>query len=573
MMGRACRMLAAGAAMAAACAVCWAGAPAKVDWRESFGQVRRLIREGKLPEAERQIDSLLAQEHAATPQRLEAEELRGLVRLEQGKANEALAIWRETEKQAAGLNQAQPRGMRYTEAAKYFLRAGAFDDAARAVKKALAAGQEAHDLGFLAQMHVYEAILCEHKGQAAEAGKARARMREILCSPEGREKLGWVLSRLRDVGRDALALEVADETLKAEPLAGAGDNLLQLGNQFRKDGEAEIARHCYALGARVPWDSAWTSRFPRQCLQGLAEMDLDGNRLDAALGEARLLYLFAEVQHIQGPMNLVAQILKKADGDINKRVRAFLEYQRYGKPGKDGQAGTADDLQDPLAAVPLPKAEPLGKLDDLLARTDPLDAHLRMSLCMQHRRFDMALVEAMAAYRAATDEKLADPIYAVATALKAMDGDLLRANRYLMFQQAGPAGKDGRPGTGDDLADPLQGIQLPGVPRRDKQFADAVAACNDTPEGLRRKGVLLLAWGKSQEGLEVMKEIYARCGVQPDALKEAILGVAAGLKAIDGHVHRANQYLLYQKHGPDGPDGIKGTADDVRNPLEAPAKR
>ena len=47
----------------------------------------------------------------------------------------------------------------------------------------------------------------------------------------------------------------------------------------------------------------------------------------------------------------------------------------------------------------------------------------------------------------------------------------------------------------------------------------------------------------------------------------------ASIKAIDGHVLRANQYLLYQKHGEAGPDGAKGTDDDLTDPLagKAPA--
>jgi hypothetical protein len=41
------------------------------------------------------------------------------------------------------------------------------------------------------------------------------------------------------------------------------------------------------------------------------------------------------------------------------------------------------------------------------------------------------------------------------------------------------------------------------------------------------------------------------------------------IKAVDGHVFRANEYLLYQKYGSDGKDGVKGTSDDPVNPLAA----
>lgn len=559
-------------ALVAACSACWAGQPKKPDWRGRFTRIRALIREKQLPQAEKQIEEILEQQGLQTPQRLEAMELRGWVLQEQGKAAEALTTWRETEKQAAAIKHAGARGARYTEASKYFLAAGAWDDAKRAAQKGIAAARQADDVGLLAQMHIYLAILHEEQGRVAESQKARARMREILHSDRGCEKVGWVLSRLRDVGRYALAVEVVDEAVQAKPLAGVGDNLLQLGRRFRQDKEVEVARHCYELGARLPWPSPWAARFPRQCLRSLAELEIEANRLGVALGIAKLHYVMADVREMQEAMNLVARILKIADKDINRRVRPFLEYQRYGPLGRDGRPGTDDDLKDPLAEVPLSKAAPLGKLDKLLTGAGPLEHSLRLSVCMQHRRFDMALVEALAAYRAATGEKLTNEIYQVATVLKAADGHLLRANRYLMFQKLGPAGKDGKPGTADDLADPLQGVKLPSISGRDKLFAEAVAKCEDTPEGLKRKAVLLLGWGKCAEGLAVMKEIYARCGVEPRELKEAILGVAAALKAVDGHVHRANQYLLYQKYGPAGQDGIKGTADDPRNPLEAKEK-
>ena len=98
-------------------------------------------------------------------------------------------------------------------------------------------------------------------------------------------------------------------------------------------------------------------------------------------------------------------------------------------------------------------------------------------------------------------------------------------------------------------------------------FQAEMAKCEDSYQGVRQKGILLLAWGKPEEGLRAMREAYARCGMDERSLKQAILDVAGAIKAVDGHIVRANQYLLYQKHGRDGPDGIKRTQDDLTDPL------
>ena len=46
-----------------------------------------------------------------------------------------------------------------------------------------------------------------------------------------------------------------------------------------------------------------------------------------------------------------------------------------------------------------------------------------------------------------------------------------------------------------------------------------------------------------------------------------LLALSGALMAMDGHMARANQYLLYQHYGPAGPDGLVGTADDVGNVI------
>ena len=62
-----------------------------------------------------------------------------------------------------------------------------------------------------------------------------------------------------------------------------------------------------------------------------------------------------------------------------------------------------------------------------------------------------------AAFRLApgTRRELVRAITDVAVAIKAQDVDTVRANQYLLYQKYGPKGEDGRPGTDDDLVNPL----------------------------------------------------------------------------------------------------------------------
>ena len=554
-------------AVALAVAPCLAGA---IDYRAKTRTIAELVERGrKYARANELIDELL--KSPATPEsvRIEVTGIRGLSLHRRGDTKAAAALWRQLEQRAAAVQHPARRAKHYTDVSRYYLGVGLFDDCLRTANTAIPLARRAKDLGFVAQMHAYQSVVYAEKQQTAVSAKAREQMRAILTSREGRIKLGWVMARLRDVDRHGLAFEIGEEVLNLEPLADAGDNLAQLGAVFRSRNDVATARSCYELGARCFWLTPWGIRYPAGCLRALAELDLEQGNPAQALCYANACYVLSDVRAVPQAMNLVARVLKSADGDLSRRVRPFLEFQRYGPHGRDGRPGTPDDVEDPLAAVELPEAEPLGTLAAMLEATGPLDHTLRLSVAMQHRRFDMALVEALAAYRAAVGETLTEEVYQVATVLKALDGNLLRANQYLLLQRHGPPGRDGKLGTPDDLVNPVDAVDLPTVPGRDAAFAAAVAKCDDTAGGLKRKAVLLLAWGKADAGLAVMKQIYARCGVEPEPLRAAILGVAGAIKAIDGHVWRANEYLLYQKHGPAGADGIPGSADDPKNPLEA----
>jgi len=316
------------------------------------------------------------------------------------------------------------------------------------------------------------------------------------------------------------------------------------------------------------------------CLDRAAEAQTDlvtalllERKREQAVAEAKRYFALCNIRNIGSAIDVAARALKAADGDINHRVKAFLEYQRHGPAGKDKKPGTSDDLQDPLEKTKLGAPKEHELLDALTAALPATDHRARGYAFLLKGNTTAALCEFRCAYASAGGANLTDAIYDVATAIKATDGHVLRANRYLIFQKYGPAGQDGKQGTADDLEDPLGDMPWVIPPVRLKTTETQIAQCGSDYAGLRRKGYLLLSTGRPQEALKIMREAYDLCDIDVKALQTAIMDVAAAIKAVDGHVFRANQYLLFQKYGTAGKDGAKGTKDDLVNPLASASPR
>lgn len=263
-------------------------------------------------------------------------------------------------------------------------------------------------------------------------------------------------------------------------------------------------------------------------------------------------------------VELVGKVLKAADGNVHGRVKDFFDFQAHGPAGRDGKVGTADDLTDPLAGVTYPRLENIA-LPSGVGLMDRMKFGRYFLLLGEPKR---ALAEFRCAYAAEDGSKLEGAIYGVATVLKALDGHPLRANRYLLYQRHGPAGEDGKPGTRDDIENPLAGvpIELPGGVI--KRFDAEIVRCGPDFAGIRRRAKLLLASGRAQEGLAAMRKAYGLSSLDQQELDLAVQGMATAIKAVDGHIHRANRYILFQKHGRAGEDGKEGTKDDLTDPLE-----
>ncbi len=305
----------------------------------------------------------------------------------------------------------------------------------------------------------------------------------------------------------------------------------------------------------------------------------------AALPYAKRMYEVTLLYGAVDAINRVCECYKRIDGDINPNVREFLEFQKYGPSGKDGQPGTEDDLKNPLDdAPPADEADLAAFAREAIPKLEPRACTERGRLWMLAGDYPRALREFTNAYRAAALETtkrkwprhMTDAAGDIAAALKAIDGHVHRANQFLLFQRYGPAGKDGEPGTADDLANPLKELpadywatHAPADKQLDAAFQAALDEKPDTYQGHRGRGYLYLAWGKPGQAMEEMKTAYKLCPLTQRDLVRAITDIAVAIKAQDLDVFRANRYLMFQKYGPKGKDAKPGTKDDLTNPLAA----
>ena len=352
-----------------------------------------------------------------------------------------------------------------------------------------------------------------------------------------------------------------------------GEVLLAL----KRFGEAEQAVAAGLMTSKLP------SSMMGQAYRVLVTVRLQQNDPQAALAYAKRMFQVTALHGLVDAINCVCECHKRIDGDIDPNVREFLEFQRFGPNGPDGKAKTEDDLTTPLDRVTTPdEAELAAFAREAIPETEPRDPTSRGRLWMLAGEYHQALREFLNAYRAAPLEttksrwprRMTEAAGDIATALKAIDGHVHRANRYLLYQRRGPAGEDGKPGTEDDLTDPLRELpkdywdaHAPPDPRVDAAFQAALDEQPNTYEGYRARGYLDLAWGRCEKGAEEMREAYKHCPLTQRGLVQAITDVAVAIKAQDGDIARANQYLLFKKHGPKGKDGKPGTEDDLRDPL------
>ncbi|MHC5053400.1 MAG: PA14 domain-containing protein [Planctomycetota bacterium] len=166
---------------------------------------------------------------------------------------------------------------------------------------------------------------------------------------------------------------------------------------------------------------------------------------------------------------LVAGLLAAVDDNV-KRANAFLDYQHHGPEGPDGERGTADDLRDPLRDVGYPDR---GEREKAFAgaRAEAGDGweasrHRALTFIYAGRPED-ALPYFVDAFRRTTERDLWKPASdMIVIGVRAARGHAAGVEQALRFVAHGPAGPDGRPGTPDDIPDPVAPLLKGSIPER-----------------------------------------------------------------------------------------------------------
>ena len=145
------------------------------------------------------------------------------------------------------------------------------------------------------------------------------------------------------------------------------------------------------------------------------------------------------------------------------------------------------------------------------------------------------------------------------TALRARDGHLVGANRFVQFARFGPGGPDGKAGTPDDLTSPASGVRS-ADPAQEAKLSALMKRVPQTGPRLRTRGRLALCLGRPDLALQEFRAQFVGCPNTSAALCAAATDIAIAVKALDCDGFAAREFLHYQATGapPDrGPAWLK----------------
>jgi tetratricopeptide (TPR) repeat protein len=417
------------------------------------------------------------------------------------------------------------RGERLVQVGMGYFRIGRYDAALELATAAETAAADAGDL--MAQFGAYdlESRTCRRIREREKASTAMMNAVAVAqkMAPDVARSTPKVWLAYRDVirrlisdGRHLEAMELAEESITSFVYGDEArimrfsrpflaDYLLESAGKLIAQGDTGNALRAYRLAscAFARGDGALVAAAEAQ--KGIATELLRQGRYDDALAEAKRYFFFSSIDRAAEARELVVRVLHGAGK--SEQAEAFDLFQEHGRAGQDSISGTNDDLDDPLSGIPLPVADDLALLEVILTKVDVLDCRTRGYAYLLRGEARKALAEMRTGWFKPDEGK---PCTArdVAAALKAVDGNALRAQAYLLFWEHGTAGPDGDLGTADDLADPLAGEPCTLAPERVSALTQALAS---TGEGTWRRARLLFALGNGRNGVDAMREAFARC--------------------------------------------------------------
>lgn len=214
------------------------------------------------------------------------------------------------------------------------------------------------------------------------------------------------------------------------------------------------------------------------------------NRLDDALRAARIMYdATPDPRSSTDCVRRIMQLLKKLDENDVTRCNAFLDYQMNGPAGPDGKAGTPDDLKNPMEDFAYPICtDRIQSLKEAWAQVsdDSEGSRTRAHICLYTARPKEALRYFVEACQRSRLEQY--PIHArevIWLGVRPLRGHGVGMAQDFAFISQGRAGADGKPGTADDLTDPVAPF-LDGAPDANAGLpAEQVAALKELLAELR----------------------------------------------------------------------------------------
>lgn len=299
----------------------------------------------------------------------------------------------------------------------------------------------------------------------------------------------------------------------------------------------------------------------------LADATWQTGRYHESLENARRIlaeYPEAAVWRSRAVHGHVANCLRKLDKP--GEVRAFCEEWEKKDPDSRWRqkwclsaAETCTAGKDPAAALAAYRRVIAGHCDDNMSDLWYEAQGKIVELLTTAGDFKVALQEAHILFNASRPSTITQDTQRIADLLTKLDKGRDRADRFLAFQHYGPDGPDGKPGTDDDLVNPLGEIGYTADRDRKSAFAAAFNRLGDDAAAMHHRGVMCVYAGEPKAALYYFMDAFRRS--HSDRFQDcAISLVVNGLRGVRGHSVGLNDAVRFILYGPKGENG-KGDGD------------
>ncbi|MBN2712231.1 MAG: hypothetical protein JXR97_07310 [Planctomycetes bacterium] len=247
------------------------------------------------------------------------------------------------------------------------------------------------------------------------------------------------------------------ERLKVEENTGYSQEWAWLiGDSYRKEENWGKAVEAFD---KVFIDHPAVHNYWKDAQTGIADAYEKMEKWQDALGAQHVLLDVADNRwSIENGVRKIAELMTRIDGNID-RANAYLQFHISGPAGPDNKPGSEDDLKNPAADLPYTVSEARRK--SFAQAQAGLGDNAR---ACEHRAW-MAMysgqpkealrIFSLAFLRATGQDSATYAYYVAVTGIRTVDGHEHNLKNILLYMLQGPAGKDMKAGTEDDLKSPF----------------------------------------------------------------------------------------------------------------------